>query len=88
MKRILLFTLACLLLLWGSVALVLLLAALYGLYPLATVFLMTVLVCLLFAVLHETDRGSGCGLMSRSDIPPPPPPRRRQPYPPQTKDPM
>lgn len=77
MKRILLFALASLLLLWGSVALVLLLAALYGLYPLTAIVLASVLVCLLFAVMHETDRGVGGGLMSRSDIPPPPPPKRR-----------
>lgn len=76
MKRILLFTLASLLLLWGSVALVLLLAALYGLYPLTAIVLASVLVCLLFAVLHVMDRG-GAWIISRSDIPPPTPPRRR-----------
>ena len=76
MKRILLFTLTSLLLLWGSVALVLLLTALYGLYPLTAIALASVLVCLLFAVLHETDRGDAW-IISRSDIPPPPPPHKR-----------
>lgn len=55
-RRVLLLAISSFLLMWGSIALLVLLSVAYGLYPGTVVVLMSAVACLLFSALNESGR--------------------------------